>query len=231
MFAANREELRQMVLTTAQEMKPQLSPKKVKGDGNCFFRSVADLLGAYIKPKATHENVRSGIIKEVLSRPDLYSDFVPGNDVKAWAKTQSINGEFNDNLCPKVIANMFAPIVIWRKMLPKQEPVVFVADEPSFEDDNPPLYLELDETSPGGGEHYNPLVVKDELPELAVSEETGGSLVERAECEERGDDDQADATELVPDAEIEAERDWDDSDDEMPELAVSGQQQLEQSRT
>ena len=180
--ALGRDELRNTVLAMATEMKPQLTVESVRGDGNCFFRAVAMLVGS----DWTHERVRVLINKEVLSRPTLYSDFVANNDVQAWAAAQEKHGIFSENISPKIVANIVGPVVIWRKHLPNQAPTVFVADVADTSDGNQPLHSELDECG-AGMEHWAPLVVKPILPASQAMEETEPQYVskeeESAECE------------------------------------------------
>ena len=134
-------------------MLPQLARKVVKGDGNCFPRSISEILG-----NLSPDEVREFFVAEVVNNPDEYNDFV--DDVNVWAENMAKCGTWADGIAVKATANcMNVPIAVIRKRNPGQVPTVFLPPSDG-EDDLPPILVELDEEP--GGEHYNPLVRREE---------------------------------------------------------------------
>ena len=131
-------------------MRPQLSIKSVKGDGNCLPRSISELMGM------DHADVRMCIVAEVLNNPTEYQCFE--QDINQWAADMEKDGAWADGLAVKAASNCLnVPIVVFRKRNPDQPPSAFL---PPIVDDTPdldPMCVELDEPAEGC-EHYNPLV-------------------------------------------------------------------------
>jgi len=127
--------------------------KFVKGDGNCFPRAIAEVMGGI-----SHTDIRLFLVSEVKSNPALYRCFE--NDVSEWVNTMEKDGTWVDGLAVKATANCLnVPVVVFRKNNPDQPPTAFL---PEIIDDTPdldPICVELDEAFEGC-EHYSPLVPK-----------------------------------------------------------------------
>ena len=65
-------------------MRPELSPKFVTGDGNCFMRAVAEIIG--MDPA----NIRRFLVAEVLNNPSEYECFV--DNINEWADAMKDEG-------------------------------------------------------------------------------------------------------------------------------------------
>ena len=182
----SRNDLSDMVLVMAQELRPHLMKVAVRGDGNCYYRAIAHLLGE----DWTHETVRNAIIEEVLAHEQEYVGFVPNNDVRSWAEQHVNLGEYNSDIAPKAAANRFGPLVIWRLQAPEQDPVVFVPSVASETDNHPPLYLELDEAS-RGSEHFSPLaiMIPDDVDKNGETKKEGDANEKKTEDAKEEEDD------------------------------------------
>ena len=137
------------IIEFAVRMRPQLTVKRVKGDGNCFPRSISEHMNL------DHEDVRMFFVNEVKNNPEEYKEFI--DDVIAWSEDMKNSGTWVDGIAPKATANCLnRPIVVFRKLNPFQRPTAFLPPPFDDGDDLVPLCVELDETP--GAEHYNPLV-------------------------------------------------------------------------
>ena len=56
--------------------------KKVKGDGNCFFRALADQFNRSHNHDTNHRALRKAVHKEVQNNKDAYKDFMTDEDKK-----------------------------------------------------------------------------------------------------------------------------------------------------
>ena len=133
-------------------MRPELTATFVRGDGNCFTRAVADIMGM------DHADIRRFLVVEVLNNPSEYECFV--DDLNDWADAMKDEGTWADGLAVKATANCLnVPIVVFRKINPDQSPTAFVPRECDDSLDLEPICVELDEAF-AGCEHYSPLVKK-----------------------------------------------------------------------
>ena len=130
--------------------------KFVRGDGNCFVRSIAEIMGM------GHPDIRDILVREVLNNPSDYQNFVD-IPIEEWADAMKEQGTWADGLAVKATANSLnVPIVVFRKRNPDQSPTVFLPRVSVFSPDLEPICVELDEPGPGM-EHYSPLMEKAAL--------------------------------------------------------------------
>ena len=89
------------------------------------------------------------------------------------------DGIWGDGIAGRAAANAYqAPIFVWRKRNPLQEPSIFLPENIQV-DLSPPILLELDEPPEGeGGAHYDPMDVarpENEIADEAKLKENGES--------------------------------------------------------
>jgi len=188
--------MEQKVIDFAVKMRGQQMIKSVKGDGNCFFRSIGELMSM------DHADVRQCAVAEVVNNHEQYSGFV--GDVKVWGGDMIQLGTWADGIVVKATANCLnVPIVVFRKQNPEQAPTAFLP--PAFDDEpdwrhsvhslpahKEPLCVELDE--PGAGaEHYNPLVKRATVQDVAAP------LRKRLKGKQSPTKDAPDSTSWIPD--------------------------------
>ena len=158
-FAAREAAMRKL----AQDLKPKLIPDDVAKDGNCLFHSVAE----HTIGKGEHIMVRASVVEEIKENRRRYIDF--NAELDEWIDTMAKEGAWGDGIAALACSNVYmAPVIVWRKQNPLQEPSIFLADNPES-DGSPPILLELDEPT-GGAEHYSPLKVAI-VPEKEIAEE------------------------------------------------------------
>ena len=80
-----------------------LKEKKVKGDGNCQFRSLADQLFGTME---RHEEVRRMAIHQLKTESDLYKPYVP-EDFDQYVRTMSKDGEWGDHVTLQAVADLY----------------------------------------------------------------------------------------------------------------------------
>ncbi|XP_044462072.1 OVARIAN TUMOR DOMAIN-containing deubiquitinating enzyme 9-like isoform X2 [Mangifera indica] len=78
-----------------------LIENKVKGDGNCQFRSLSDQL--YRSPEH-HKFVREQIINQLKSYPEIYEGYVP-MAYEDYLKRMSLSGEWGDHVTLQAAAD------------------------------------------------------------------------------------------------------------------------------
>ena len=123
-------------------MRPELTAKFVRGDGNCFTRAVAEFNGM------DHAKVRRIFIAEVLNDPSEYECFV--DNLNEWADAMKEEGTWADGLAVKATANVLhVPIAVFRKMNPDQSPTPFLPRQLGDTPDLEPICVEFDETFAG----------------------------------------------------------------------------------
>ncbi|XP_004496251.1 OVARIAN TUMOR DOMAIN-containing deubiquitinating enzyme 12 isoform X4 [Cicer arietinum] len=81
----------------------QLVESKVKGDGNCQFRSLSDQL--YRSPDL-HAFVREQILKQLKSYPEKYMNYVP-MDYSKYLMDMSRSGEWGDHVTLQAAADWY----------------------------------------------------------------------------------------------------------------------------
>ena len=140
-----------IAIDMAVELKPHLEPNKVRGDGNCVFRSIGSHT---VGGDMSHSHVRAAVVGEVRANSDRYAQFE--KDIEAWCDQMINDGVWGDGVALKAAANAYGrTIVVFRKQHPMQLPTVFL---PMEEGDMQDIYLELDE-SDQGAEHFDPLLL------------------------------------------------------------------------
>ena len=80
-----------------------LREKKVRGDGNCQFRSLSDQLFGTME---RHEEVRKMAIGQLKSKSDLYKPYVP-EDYEEYVSTMAKDGEWGDHITLQAAADVY----------------------------------------------------------------------------------------------------------------------------
>ena len=138
-----------MSLNQAIALKPNLKVHRVKGDGNCLFRSVKYLQG----DEESHTALRTAVVAEVQSQKEQYAPF--SDNIDEWCSGMLLGG-WGDGIACRALCNVVqTPLAIFR-VGSSQEPTVFAPTNGSTS--GKLCCVELDETSGSGTEHYNPLL-------------------------------------------------------------------------
>ncbi|ESQ45705.1 hypothetical protein EUTSA_v10010936mg [Eutrema salsugineum] len=77
---------------------------KVKSDGNCQFRALADQL---YKTSDCHKRVRQEIMKQLKSRPKFYKGLVGKTDFSEYVKNMSNESVWGDEVTLKAAADVY----------------------------------------------------------------------------------------------------------------------------
>ncbi|XP_024004427.1 OTU domain-containing protein DDB_G0284757 [Eutrema salsugineum] len=80
------------------------SEVKVKSDGNCQFRALADQL---YNTSDLHKQVRQEIVKQLKSRPKLYKGLVGKTDFSEYVKNMSNDSVWGDEVTLKAAADVY----------------------------------------------------------------------------------------------------------------------------
>ncbi|EOA28074.1 hypothetical protein CARUB_v10024255mg [Capsella rubella] len=79
--------------------------KKMKSDGNCQFRALADQL---YKTSDSYKLVRQEIVKQLKSHPKIYKEFVNNMNFSEYVKNMSKNSEWGDEVTLKAAADLYS---------------------------------------------------------------------------------------------------------------------------
>lgn len=78
--------------------------RRVRGDGNCQFRALADQLW---QQEDRHREVRQATIAQLRRRADLYSPFVPDEEYSSYVQRMSLDTTWGDHLTLQAAADVF----------------------------------------------------------------------------------------------------------------------------
>ncbi|CAL9247840.1 unnamed protein product [Arabidopsis halleri] len=82
---------------------------KIKSDGNCQFRALADQL---YKTSDCHKRVRQEIIQQLKSHPKLYKGFVDKMEFSEYVKNMSNNKVWGDEVTLKAAADVYGVKIV-----------------------------------------------------------------------------------------------------------------------
>ena len=82
-----------------------LTSVKTKGDGNCFFRAVAQMV---LLDNNLHDFVRHQAIQQILNSPEAYRPFISGqnNSINQYVEFMSRPGSWADNAIIRATADV-----------------------------------------------------------------------------------------------------------------------------
>ena len=105
-----------------------------------------------------------------MKNRDRYLDCAEDVNVDKWIVDMNKDGIWGDGIAVRAAANAYqAPIFVWRKRNPLQDPSIFLPEDLGV-DLSHPILLELDEPPKGeGGAHYDPMDVA--RPENEIADE------------------------------------------------------------
>jgi len=134
---------------------------KVVGDGHCFFRALAVLLGM---PEDDHHRVRARVVQAVLSTPVLQQLFeFAGDNWEVWCRKMSA-GEWGDSYARQAAAYAFSRRLKVLELRYKQCGAVWttVVESPPAHgiEDGPALWLHYKQAA-ANREHYDALIDVD----------------------------------------------------------------------
>lgn len=161
--AADENEAQSLLERHGAEIRGYLRPQWIPGDGNCFFRAVARQLpeGEQHHRALRRESVSNAVHVENWLR---YADFVAGENPRPelvrWATKMRRDKCWVDRLSCRALADYLQrPVLIWRRMHPDQTPTCFVPFNFHRCPPSRPLYVQLEEETPGS-ERYSALLLE-----------------------------------------------------------------------
>ena len=80
-----------------------VTEKKIKGDGNCQFRSISDQL--FGTPER-YEEVRKMVVDQLRTKREEYEAFVP-DDYEDYVNNMAMDGEWGDHLTLKAASDVY----------------------------------------------------------------------------------------------------------------------------
>ncbi|XP_010492832.1 PREDICTED: OTU domain-containing protein DDB_G0284757-like, partial [Camelina sativa] len=104
---------------------------KMKSDGNCQFRALADQL---YKTSDSHKLVRQEIVQQLKSHPKMYKGFVNNMNFSDYVKNMSKNSEWGDEVTLKAAADVYAVKIVLITSI-KQTPFIKVLPKSQKEPD------------------------------------------------------------------------------------------------
>ena len=114
------------LLEIAQDLKRRFKTSGGRRDGNCFFRAI----GRQTIGEDKHAAVRSSILEEVNENRDRYLDFAEDFNVDKWIVDMNKDGIWGDGIAVRAAASAYqAPIFVWRKRNPLQDPSIFLPED------------------------------------------------------------------------------------------------------
>ncbi|XP_062155121.1 OVARIAN TUMOR DOMAIN-containing deubiquitinating enzyme 9-like [Alnus glutinosa] len=128
-----------------------LEEKKVKGDGNCQFRSLSDQLNG--DPKH-HKLIRKQVVEQLKSQPELYKNYVPMS-YDEYLKKMSNTGEWGDHVTLQAAADRFGSKIL---LITSFKDTCYIEILPYIQNSEKVLLLNF-----WADIHYNPIYPKSDL--------------------------------------------------------------------
>ena len=126
--------LHEALMQEALKVKSHLTRHRVRGDGNCFYRSV----GEFTIGQENHLAVRRAVMDEVTTNTTMYASFCP--DIEGWKTHMAEPGSWGDAIAVRAASTTYKkPVVIFREGT-SQPPSIFIPPCSANELDLLPMY-------------------------------------------------------------------------------------------
>ena len=165
-----------------------LKEKKVRGDGNCQFRALADQL---FRDQELHAEIRAAVVAQLSGAPEAYSGFVHG-DFDAYVREMSRETTWGDQITLQAAADAYG---VAMRVISSARDNFVIEFQPKAKPSERVLWISFWEAE----EHYNSTHHKDEEDEddAAGAEPSAAELAAELGAEP-GDDDEEDAVAAAP---------------------------------
>lgn len=138
----------------AAAVRPRLWQERVEGDGNCLYRAIARQSSW---GEGRHFDLRLASCELAMAEWSNFPRDEAEASAEAWGQRMTKDGSYADEIsCVALKETLQQPLIVWRRASPGQPPSCFVPSRFFELEPARPIYLLLDETSPGF-EHYNAL--------------------------------------------------------------------------
>ncbi|POO01704.1 OTU domain containing protein [Trema orientale] len=125
---------------------------KVQGDGNCQFRALSDQL--YDTPE-NHNNVRSQVVNQLITHPEIYEGCVPMT-YDDYLEKMSKSGEWGDHVTLQAAADVYGVKII---VMTSFEDNYCIEILPKFQTPKRVIYLSF-----WAEVHYNSIYPQGDIP-------------------------------------------------------------------
>ena len=116
-----RQEHEELFTELGEALKPYLEDNAMYPDGNCLFRAVSWLAS---EEQDNHVQFREGAVNSIEMHQQEFNEFLAG-DGAVWEHLMRQSGHFGDHLAVVGLAAYIGmPVLVYRKLLPRQSPTV-----------------------------------------------------------------------------------------------------------